>query len=222
MADRSPRITPVKGRREGGGGQNWGAHDDDSTFIDRDCPLPRSPTLTERESASSRTVRSSPLIRCSKGAAGNGSPPVTGSSASSPEIRPLPPMPRRSPPVPASASPPVARRLRGRRAAVSPARESGYDRRTRNRPGHPRPDPPHPGRPRGCPARWKSSTGRSASFERGEVSPLDAIDTLLAEELTVRESRRIKTALVMARLTAVKTLAGFDFSFQARSTATAC
>jgi DNA replication protein DnaC len=51
-------------------------------------------------------------------------------------------------------------------------------------------------------------------LERGEVSPLDAIDTLLAEELTVRESRRIKTALVMARLTAVKTLAGFDFSFQ--------
>ena len=38
--------------------------------------------------------------------------------------------------------------------------------------------------------------------------------TLLAEELTVRESRRIKTALMMARLTAVKTLAGFDFSFQ--------
>jgi DNA replication protein DnaC len=51
-------------------------------------------------------------------------------------------------------------------------------------------------------------------LERGEVSPLDAIDTLLAEELTVRESRRIKTALVMARLTVVKTLAGFDFSFQ--------
>jgi DNA replication protein DnaC len=51
-------------------------------------------------------------------------------------------------------------------------------------------------------------------LERGEVSPLDAIETLLAEELTVRESRRIKTALVMARLTVVKTLAGFDFSFQ--------
>ncbi len=51
-------------------------------------------------------------------------------------------------------------------------------------------------------------------LERGEVSALDAIDTLLAEELTVRESRRIKTALVMARLTAVKTLAGFDFSSQ--------
>ena len=51
-------------------------------------------------------------------------------------------------------------------------------------------------------------------LECGQVSALEAIDTLLAEELTVRESRRIKTALVMARLTAVKTLAGFDFSFQ--------
>jgi DNA replication protein DnaC len=51
-------------------------------------------------------------------------------------------------------------------------------------------------------------------LECGQVSALEAIDTLLAEELSVRESRRIKTALVMARLTAVKTLAGFDFSFQ--------
>jgi hypothetical protein len=51
-------------------------------------------------------------------------------------------------------------------------------------------------------------------LECGQVSALEAIDTLLAEELTLRESRRIRTALVMARLTAVKTLAGFDFSFQ--------
>jgi DNA replication protein DnaC len=51
-------------------------------------------------------------------------------------------------------------------------------------------------------------------LECGQVSALEAIDTLLAEELSVRENRRIKTALVMARLTAVKTLAGFDFSFQ--------
>lgn len=51
-------------------------------------------------------------------------------------------------------------------------------------------------------------------LECGQVSALEAIDTLLAEELTLRESRRIKSALVMARLTAVKTLAGFDFSFQ--------
>ena len=51
-------------------------------------------------------------------------------------------------------------------------------------------------------------------LECGQVSALEALDTLLAEVLTLRESRRIKTALVMARLTAVKTLAGFDFSFQ--------
>ena len=51
-------------------------------------------------------------------------------------------------------------------------------------------------------------------LERGEVTPLEAIDTLLAEELTLRESRRIKTALVMARLATIKTLAGFDFAFQ--------
>jgi DNA replication protein DnaC len=51
-------------------------------------------------------------------------------------------------------------------------------------------------------------------LERGELSALEAIDMLLAEELTLRESRRIKTALVMARLCAIKTLAGFDFSFQ--------
>src|SRR5262249_41782683 len=36
----------------------------------------------------------------------------------------------------------------------------------------------------------------------------------LAEEITVRESRRIKAALQMARLASIKTLSGFDFSFQ--------
>jgi DNA replication protein DnaC len=51
-------------------------------------------------------------------------------------------------------------------------------------------------------------------LERGEASALELIDTLLAEELSVRENRRIKTALRMARLATIKTLAGFDFSFQ--------
>jgi DNA replication protein DnaC len=51
-------------------------------------------------------------------------------------------------------------------------------------------------------------------LERGEASALDVIDALLAEELTLRESRRIKTALMMARLSIIKTLAGFDFTFQ--------
>ena len=51
-------------------------------------------------------------------------------------------------------------------------------------------------------------------LERGEVSALEAIDAMLAEELTLRESRRIKTSLVMARLSTIKTLAAFDFAFQ--------
>ena len=37
-------------------------------------------------------------------------------------------------------------------------------------------------------------------LEQGELSPLEAIEGLLAEEFSIRESRRIKTALVMARL----------------------
>jgi len=51
-------------------------------------------------------------------------------------------------------------------------------------------------------------------LERGTVTPIEAIDMLLAEEVTVREGRRIKAALQMARLATVKTLTGFDFSFQ--------
>jgi DNA replication protein DnaC len=51
-------------------------------------------------------------------------------------------------------------------------------------------------------------------LEQGELSPLEAIEGLLAEELSIRENRRVKTALVMARLSTIKTLAGFDFTFQ--------
>ena len=51
-------------------------------------------------------------------------------------------------------------------------------------------------------------------LERGELSPLEAIEGLLAEELSIRENRRVKAALVMARLSTIKTLAGFDFAFQ--------
>ena len=51
-------------------------------------------------------------------------------------------------------------------------------------------------------------------LERGEVSPLEAIDALLGEELSLREGRRVKAALKMGRLLDVKTLAGFDFAFQ--------
>ena len=58
-------------------------------------------------------------------------------------------------------------------------------------------------------------------LERGETSALEAIDQLLDEELSLREGRRVKAALKMGRLLNTKTLAGFDFSFQPPSTATA-
>ena len=53
-----------------------------------------------------------------------------------------------------------------------------------------------------------------ARLDHGEITALEAIEQLLLEELTFRENRRIKTALVMGRLGTIKTLAGFDFSFQ--------
>jgi IstB-like ATP binding protein len=45
---------------------------------------------------------------------------------------------------------------------------------------------------------------------------------LLAEEITVRESRRIKAALQMARLGHTKTPSGFDFSFQPFGSSKTC
>jgi len=51
-------------------------------------------------------------------------------------------------------------------------------------------------------------------LERGEASALEVIDTLFAEELSLRENRRVKMALRMAKLSTIKTLTGFDFSFQ--------
>ena len=51
-------------------------------------------------------------------------------------------------------------------------------------------------------------------LERGEISPLEAVDALLGEELTLREGRRVRAALKMGRLLNIKTLDGFDFSFQ--------
>jgi DNA replication protein DnaC len=51
-------------------------------------------------------------------------------------------------------------------------------------------------------------------IERGETGAVKAIDALLTEELTTRENRRVRMAVQMARLSAIKTLAGFDFAFQ--------
>jgi DNA replication protein DnaC len=51
-------------------------------------------------------------------------------------------------------------------------------------------------------------------FEQGDTSMLEVLETLLGEEFTTRETRRIKMALQTARLSTIKTLAGYDFSFQ--------
>jgi len=51
-------------------------------------------------------------------------------------------------------------------------------------------------------------------IEQGQLSALEALESLLGEEYSTRESRRIKMALQTARLTCIKTLASYDFSFQ--------
>ena len=51
-------------------------------------------------------------------------------------------------------------------------------------------------------------------LERGEIGALEAVDALLAEELGVRENRRVGVALKTARPAPPKTLESFDFSFQ--------
>ena len=53
-----------------------------------------------------------------------------------------------------------------------------------------------------------------AGFECGHLSPIEALDRLLAEECAGRETRRIRASLTTARLTQIKTLESFDFSFQ--------
>lgn len=51
-------------------------------------------------------------------------------------------------------------------------------------------------------------------LEAGELSGVEAIERLLCQEHHMRENRRIKMALMTARLTTIRTLDGFDFSFQ--------
>lgn len=51
-------------------------------------------------------------------------------------------------------------------------------------------------------------------LEQGEITALEAIDNLLSEEYSTRETRRIDVALKTARLVPIKTLEGFDFGFQ--------
>jgi DNA replication protein DnaC len=53
-----------------------------------------------------------------------------------------------------------------------------------------------------------------SQIEQDQLTALEAIETLLGEEYSTRESRRIKMALQTARLTVLKTLASYDFGFQ--------
>jgi len=51
-------------------------------------------------------------------------------------------------------------------------------------------------------------------LEQGQLSAIEAIHGLLAEEFETRESRRVKMGLMTARLTRLKTLHDYDFAFQ--------
>ena len=51
-------------------------------------------------------------------------------------------------------------------------------------------------------------------LENGEISTLEAIEALLSEEISYRETRRLKMALGTSRLSPPKTLESFDFAFQ--------
>ena len=50
--------------------------------------------------------------------------------------------------------------------------------------------------------------------EDGQLSALEFLDEPLGEERATRETRRIKSCLMTARPARIKTLEGFDFSFQ--------
>jgi DNA replication protein DnaC len=53
-----------------------------------------------------------------------------------------------------------------------------------------------------------------SQLEPGQLTALEALERLLAEEHTQRETRRIRMALITARLTQIKTLESFDFNRQ--------
>ena len=52
------------------------------------------------------------------------------------------------------------------------------------------------------------------ALEQGEITALEAMDRLLLEEYTKRESKRVDVAFKTSRLLPLKTLESFDFTFQ--------
>ena len=53
-----------------------------------------------------------------------------------------------------------------------------------------------------------------AGVDSGGTTAAEAIERLLAAQITLRNSRRLATAMRSSRLPAIKTLEDFDFSFQ--------
>lgn len=49
-----------------------------------------------------------------------------------------------------------------------------------------------------------------SQLEKGEMTAIEIIEALLAEELTLREGRRVGVGLRTARLTPIRTLESFD------------
>ena len=64
------------------------------------------------------------------------------------------------------------------------------------------------------PRALKALDRRIQRLEQGEITAIEAIDSLLSEEYRTRKTRHIDVALRTSKLLPIKTLESFDFSFQ--------
>ena len=64
------------------------------------------------------------------------------------------------------------------------------------------------------PGSLEALDGVLQGLDQGTLSPAEAMEQLLAAQVTLRRQRRLQAAMQSARLPAVKTLDSFDFSFQ--------
>src|SRR6266404_3331104 len=63
-------------------------------------------------------------------------------------------------------------------------------------------------------SRWSEDAARRSLCAVPNVAKSEPSKPLLTEELAMREKRHVKRAAQMAKLSAMKTFAGFDFAFQ--------
>lgn len=64
------------------------------------------------------------------------------------------------------------------------------------------------------PRALKALDRRIQKPEQGEITAIEAIDSLLSEEYRTRKTRHIDVALRTSKLLPIKALESFDFSFQ--------